>query len=236
MSQPANSLSKKQSSLIHQPFPEHEINVFNPRKRNPNGYLSPARLYLDGILEEETSSSESSNNRAKNILLNPWIISSASLLLFTNLVFGAFVFLHRHQARETVKQLSTELELKGPNLAEKEFIELNLSTLSSISPPQPEKAIAEPAKSLTETHAGYIPTYAAHPLLSSSKDYYYILTEYAGDRSLELAKAQVKQVSLVNFPQGMFIYLGAFKVRSEAEEFIASLEKEGIYAYVYPFD
>ncbi len=236
MSQPANSLPKKQSSLIHQPFPEHEINVFNPPKRNPNGYLSPARLYLDGILEEQPISSEPENNRVKNILLNPWIISSAIVLLLTNLVFGTFVLVHRQEARKTVEALSAQLELKGPNLAATEFIELNLNTLSNISSPQPEIPTTEPAKSITEAHSGYIPTYAAHPLLSSSKNYYYILTEYAGDRSLELAKAQVQQVSLINFPQGMFIYMGAFKVKSEAEAFIASLEQEGIYAYIYPFD
>ena len=57
MSQQSNSLSEQKSSLIHQPFPEHEINLFNPPKKNPNGYLSPAKLYLDGILEEQLISS-----------------------------------------------------------------------------------------------------------------------------------------------------------------------------------
>lgn len=236
MSQQSNSLPENQSSLIHQPFPEHEINVFNPPRRNPNGYLSPSRLYLDGILEEQSTPSESEHSNKQNILLNPWIISSAIVLLLAHLVSGTLVLLHGQEARKTAQALSAQLSLTGPNLAEREFIELNLNTLSNVSSPEPANQAPEPEKSITEAHAGYVPTYAAHPLLSNSKDYHYIVTEYGGDRSLELAKAQVKQVSLLNLSQGMFIYMGAFQQKSEAEEFVASLEQEGIYAYIYPFD
>lgn len=237
MSQPANSLPKKQSSLIHQPFPDHEINLFNPPKRNPNGYLSPARLYLNSISEEPVIS-ESENGKRQNNLLNPWIISSVIILLLAHVVSGTVVLLHRQEAEETAKALSAQPEhlLKGPNLTAKEFIELNLNTLSDISFPESETQKSKADKSITEAHTGYIPTYAAHPLLANNKDYYYILAEYGGDRSLELAKAQVQQVSLINLTQGMFIYMGAFEQKSEAEKFIASLQTEGIYAYIYPFD
>ena len=236
MSQQSNSLSEKKSSLVHQPFPEREINIFNPPKKNPNGYLSPAKLYLNDILEEELTPSSTDKIKGQNVLQNPWIISSLVIVLVANLVSGAFIFFHRQDAIEAAKAESSERLPTEPNLAAKEFIELNLSTLSTISSPEPVKKESKSAKSITEAHAGYIPTYAAHPLLSESKDYYYILTEYAGDRSLELAKAQVKQVSLVNFPQGIFIYMGAFEQKSQAEEFVASLQEEGMYAYIYPFD
>ena len=236
MSQQSNSLAERKSSLVHQPFPDHEINVFNPPKKNPNGYLSPAKLYLGGILEEELTSSGTDKIKRKNILQNPWAISSLIMVLIANLVSGTFVLLHHQEAMTAAKAESSQKLPTAPNLAAKEFIELNLSTLSTISPPETETQKSEPAKSITEVHAGYIPTYAAHPLLSNGKDYYYILTEYAGDRSLELAKAKVKQVSLVNFPQGIFIYMGAFEQKSQAEEFVASLKEEGMYAYVYPFD
>ena len=236
MSQQSNSLSEKKSSLVHQPFPDHEINLFNPPKKNPNGYLSPAKLYLKDILEEELTSSSTDKIKGQNVLQNPWVISSLVIVLIANLVSGAFIFLHRQDAIEAAKAESSERLSTEPNLAAKEFIELNLSTLSTISSPEPANKESKSAKSITEAHAGYIPTYAAHPLLSKSKDYYYILTEYAGDRSLELAKTQVKQVSLVNFPQGIFIYMGAFEQKSQAEKFVASLKEEGMYAYVYPFD
>ena len=235
MSQQSNSLSEKKSGLVHQPFPEREINIFNPPKKNPNGYLSPAKLYLNDI-EEELTPSSTAKIKGQNVLPNPWVISSLVIVLIANLVSGAFIFLHRQDAIEAAKAESSKSLSTEPNLAAKEFIELNLSTLSTISSPEPAKKESKSAKSITEAHAGYIPTYAAHPLLSKSKNYYYILTEYAGDRSLELAKAQVKQVSLVNFPQGIFIYMGAFEQKSQAEEFVASLQEEGMYAYIYPFD
>ena len=240
MSQQSHYLPEKKSSLVHQPFPEHEINLFNPPRKNPNGYLSPARLYLDSILEEELTpiitNSSAGKSKVQKILQSPWTISSLAILLTANLVSGAFVLLHRQDAIQAAKAKSSEKVLTGPNLAAKEFIELNLSTLSTISSQKPTIKKPEVKKSITETHTGYIPTYAAHPLLSSSKNYYYILTDYAGDRSLELAKAQVKQVSLVNLPQGIFIYLGAFEQKSQAEKFVTSLREEGMYAYVYPFD
>ena len=236
MSQQSNSLSESKSSLVHQPFPDHEINLFNPPKKNPNGYLSPARLYLNGILEEKLAPSRTDKIKGKNFLQSPWAISSIVIVLIANLVSGTFVLLHYQEAMKTAKTESSKQLLKGPDLAAQEFIELNLSTLSAVSSSEPEIKQLEPVKSIIDSHAGYIPTYAAHPLLFKDKKYHFILTEYAGDRSLELAKAQVKQVSLVNFPQGIFIYMGAFEQKSQAEEFVASLREEGLYAYIYPFE
>ena len=236
MSQQSNSLSDKNCSLVHQPFPDREINFFNPPKKNPNGYLSPARLHLNGILEEQLAPSSTYKTKRYNILQSPWAISSIIIVLIANLASGTFVLLHHRDALKAAEASSSEQLSTVPNLAAKEFIELNLSTLSTISPQKPAIIKVEAKKSLTEAHAGYIPTYAAHPLLSNHKNYYYILTEYTGDRSLELAKAKVKQVSLVNFPQGMFIYLGAFEQKSQAEKFVASLREEDMYAYIYPFE
>lgn len=233
MSQQSNSLTEKKSGLIHQPFPDHEVNLFNPPSRNPNGYLSPAKLYLDDV-EEELTPPQLEKTKVQKILLNPWTISSVAVLLLANLISGTTVLLHRQEVAQASKALTLEQLPQGPNLAAKEFINLNLNTLSTISALETEKP--EPEKSIIETHTGYIPTYAAHPLLPKSKNYFYILTEYAGDRSLELAKAQVKQVSLVHFPQGIFIYMGAFEQKSQAEKFVTSLREEGLYAYVYPFD
>ena len=236
MSQQSNSLSESKSSLVHQPFPDHEVNLFNPPKKNPNGYLSPARLYLNSILEEQPTLSSADKIKGKNFLQSPWAISSIVIVLLANLVSGAFVFFHHQEAMKAAKANSSQQLATGPNLAAQEFIDLNLSTLSTISSAEPKTEELESVKSITDNHAGYIPTYAAHPLLFKNKKYHYILTEYAGDRSLELAKAQVKQVSLVNFPQGIFIYMGAFEQKSQAEKFVASLREEGLFAYIYPFE
>ena len=73
-------------------------------------------------------------------------------------------------------------------------------------------------------------------LSSVNSPYFYILSEYTGDRSLVLAQQKVKQVSLVNFPEGVFIYLGAFTSREQANKFISQLKTEEFIAHVYPFN
>ncbi|MEL6461355.1 MAG: hypothetical protein AAFQ91_24515, partial [Cyanobacteria bacterium J06621_15] len=72
-------------------------------------------------------------------------------------------------------------------------------------------------------------------LTARDAEYHYVLTEYSGDRSLALARQKASQVSLVNFPQGVFIYLGAFKEREQAEQFIVQLKQENFAAQIYPF-
>ncbi|MEL6786686.1 MAG: hypothetical protein AAFO76_04595, partial [Cyanobacteria bacterium J06607_15] len=67
-------------------------------------------------------------------------------------------------------------------------------------------------------------------------EYHYILTEYRGDSSLAQVRQQVKHVSLVNLPQGVFIYLGAYKDRDEAERYIAYLAQENLAAQIYPLN
>ena len=239
MSQQSNSQPKKKSNLVHQPFPDHEINLFNPPKRNPNGYLTPARLYLDEVFEEQLVLPGKEKRNWQKTLLSRWTISSLLMVLLANLVSGTVILLHHQNAEKTAKVASSGELSKGPNLAAKEFIDLNLSSLSTISalsPEDREQNKLEVEKSIIAAYPGYIPTYAAHPSLTQNNNYYYILTEYAGDRSLELVKAQVQHVSLINLPQGIFIYMGAFEQRDQAAEFVAYLQKEGIYAYVYPFN
>ena len=238
MSRQSNSQLKKRAGLIHQPFPDHEINLFNPPKKNPNGYLTSARLYLDGFLEEQPPPADRAHKNWQKNLLNPWTISAIVIILLANLVAGLAILRHHKEAEKAIQVNSTELSI-GPNLAAKEFIDLNVSSLSTISSPssvEKEQDKLEVENSIIENYPDYIPTYAAHPLMSKSNNYYYILAEYAGDRSLELAKAKVHHVSLVNFPQGIFIYLGAFEQKNRATEFVADLRKEGLYAYIYPFD
>lgn len=236
-----SSPTKRSSSLVHLPFPTHEINFFNPPKSNPNGNLS-GKLIFDALLEEEQPELEKLNNRKHYNLLNPWIISSILIVLLGNVVAGAIIFFQNHQkiafntsANSFVKESPS---VGGPNLAAAEFIDLNLSTLSTI---------ANPTVSSTKS-SQKLDSVSSNPLLSLNNeqipeslkeiqtDYYYVFTEYSGDRSLALAKQKVSNVSLINFPQGVFIYLGAFPQKTHAQQFVAQLKKEGIDAYVYPLD
>ncbi|MBE9171435.1 SPOR domain-containing protein [Pleurocapsales cyanobacterium LEGE 06147] len=243
-----SSPTERSSSLVHLAFPTHEINFFNPPKSNPNGNLN-GKLILGASLEEEQPELEIPNNRKwHDNLPSPWAISSILILLLANVVSGTIVFFQNHQeitlnasANPSTQEPSS---IGGPNLAAAEFIDLNLSTLSTIS---------NSAVTSTESSQKLDParvSVTANPLLSLNGEneqipnssgqiqtnYYYVFTEYSGDRSLALAKQKVSNVSLINFPQGVFIYLGAFQQKAYAQQFVAQLKKEGIDAYVYPLD
>jgi len=109
---------------------------------------------------------------------------------------------------------------------------LNLSTLSMLDIPEE----AQDAPVITPISPALAPINNAIALSSINSPYYYILTEYTGDRSLALARQKVKQVSLVNLTSGVFIYLGAFTDKEQAEEFIAFLQQENLTAQIYPFN
>jgi hypothetical protein len=232
------------SSLVHLPFPTHEINFFNPPKSNPNGNLN-GKLILDALLEEKQPELEIPNHRKwHDSLLSPWAISSILIVLLANVVSGTIVFFQNHQKitlnASSNPSIHESSSIGGPNLAAAEFIDLNLSTLSTISNP-----------AVTSTKSSRkLDSVPSNPLLSLNgqnkqipnsleqiqTNYYYVFTEYSGDRSLALAKQKVSNVSLINFPQGVFIYLGAFQQKTYAQQFVAQLKKEGIDAYVYPLD
>ncbi|MGL5832665.1 MAG: hypothetical protein ACRC1Z_05450, partial [Waterburya sp.] len=118
--------------------------------------------------------------------------------------------------------------LGSANIASEEFMPLNLGTLSRL-----ETAVDGSDSSI---NAPIPPALAPINLAQSTvePEHYYILTEYTGDSSLALARQKVKQVSLVNFPQGVFIYLGAYQDWAQAEEFVAYLQQENFVTHIYP--
>jgi cell division septation protein DedD len=151
------------------------------------------------------------------------------VIFLANLISGAVIWRnYRSQASiESVKPVPT---LGSANIANEEFMPLNLSTLSRLktgSDPENSSVIEPIAPALAPINLAQS---------TSEPQYYYVLTEYTGDASLATARQKVEQVSLVNFPQGVFIYLGAYQEKDQAEQFIAHLEQENFAAHIYPAD
>lgn len=65
------------------------------------------------------------------------------------------------------------------------------------------------------------------------KDFYYVVTNYESDRTLEEMRKVAKDAYVVNIPQGPRIALGAFTNPAEAETRVQQLQKTGIAAEVY---
>lgn len=66
-----------------------------------------------------------------------------------------------------------------------------------------------------------------------AKNYFYVLTKYESDRSLDLARAIVPNAYVLNFPGGARIQLGAFPKKVDAQKFAQALQKKGIPASIY---
>lgn len=233
----STSNQKIASSIVHKPFSTGKINIFNPPRSNPNGEHLPAKLIVNAVLEkpepipEKPEIPEKTPKNWFNNLLNPWTISAIAILLSANFISGWFIWQRSPKFQAAVNPVPEPATIGNSNLAQREFIPLNLSTLSTI------KTAIDTAQDVEESEK-ITPDAPIHPAFmpsSFNSKYHYVLTEYTGDRSLKLARQKVSSVSLVNFPQGVFIYLGAFSEKTQANAFINQLKQEGIDAYVYPF-
>jgi cell division septation protein DedD len=249
-SQESKTNSQLKSSIVHKPFATGTINIFNPYRTKKgsksDGQLAASKLYLDAQLEkseqlaplseaslglnaDELAEFEYHESNWSDWLFSPWSISAIAVIFLANLISGAVIWRnHRDQASiESAKAVPT---LGSANIANEEFMPLNLSTLSRLKTAEDlgDSSVIEPIA----------PALAPINLAQSTSEpqYYYVLTEYTGDASLATARQKVKQVSLVNFPQGVFIYLGAYQEKDQAEEFIAHLEQENFAAHIYPAD
>ena len=230
--------SQLKSSIVHKPFETGTINIFNPyRAKNKThdqlDQLAAPKLYLDAQLESEqlATNSEVADHQSNWLdrVLNPWSISAIAMIFLVNLISGAVIW-RNSRSLTSVEPVEAVASLGSANIASEEFMPLNLSTLSRLK-------MAEDLTASTLV-APIIPALAPINLAQSTIDpqYYYLLTEYHGDSSLTLAKQKVEQVSLVNLPQGIFIYLGAYKDRVQAEQFVAHLKQENLATHIYPPD
>ncbi len=258
----SSSEHKKKSTLVHKPFLTGQINIFNPPKANPNGRLASAKLFTKDRKNRQNNVLVEQLNKQIENHLNLWNLDNAAtesshfslkkttltaiaIIMVAN-ILSAIVLLNQKQKT----QISAEVSIEEPassqvgnlDLSAKEFIELkpdNLSTIppnpttsqnSSLKTPETEPILPLAIPPLNITQSSHLNT----PQFSGQ--YYYILIEYTGDRSLALAKEKVPHVSLITLPEGVFIYMGAFGQKELAQQFLEQLKQEGFYAYIYPGD
>ncbi len=232
---------KVATSIVHQPFDTGTINIFNPFRSRARSEPVASKLVVNAVLEDSITPQEFTAELEPNTrenkwlakLLTPWSISASAILLLANIISGVTIW-RNPEKLVTTAELNAEPSnteslsaVGGSNLAAQEFVSLNLDRLSTLSTP----------KTVNSTPTVLKPEIGASsplPLSQISSKYYYIVTEYTGDRSLTAARQQVDSVSLVNFPEGVFVYLGAFTEENEARDFVAQLEQTGIDAFIYP--
>ena len=241
--------SDLKSSIVHKPFATGTVNIFNPHRNKRGSKLSPPKLFLNAELEKdldqrkaelelselelEPDEIEYRDRHWLDNLLSPWGISAIAILFLVNLISAGFIW---RNARNVVKSNEVEppiAKVGNNNFVDREFVPLDLSTLGTIKTIKDEEVESTDVPPIPPALA---PLDNIASLSSFNTPYHYVLAKYTGEQSLSSAQQKVEQVSLVNFPQGVFVYMGAFKNREDADKFVAQLKDESFPAHVYPLN
>lgn len=258
--------NRPNSTLAHRPSSLSEEDYWlAPKEARSNNCtstsLTKAESLLDTIAELEAAQIE--RKTWLDNLFSPAGVSSILLILLTNVVASSLLFFNKKSepnatvTKEQKLGLTRSVIPNSPNLAQQEFVELDLMTLSMLVKPTTKSSHASrsnmrafsqtkakikqnqvrnsPVTSavLPNLNSAPVPGYAIPSTALTNTNYYYILTEYNGALSLQKAKQKFGNVSLVNFPQGLFIYMGAFYDSEDANRFVERLAQQGIMAYTY---
>ena len=240
--------SKAKSSLVHKPFATGTINIFNPHRGKGGKKTNPPKLFLNAELERdldrrktelelskldlEPNETEDRDSSWVDGLFGFWGISAIAILVSINLISAGFIWRSTRNPANTQEDVPVAT-IGNKHLGDREFVPLNLSTLGTIETIEDEVSESIDLDPIAPALAP-IDNIANISLVNTP--YHYILTEYTGEESLSLARQKVPQVSLVNFPQGVLIYLGAFKNREDADKFVDRLKQEDFSATVYPLE
>lgn len=104
------------------------------------------------------------------------------------------------------------------------------------APARPAESAARPSQPAPQRPAtpAAAPSPAANRTAAQSSPYYYVITDYTGDRSLENARQAVDDAYVRNLPQqGAVVQFGAFSEAERAQELTQQLQQQGISARVY---
>ena len=242
--------SQVKSSLVHKPFATGTINIFNPHRSKKNSNkLSPPKLFSNAELEQDLDKRKAELELSElnvepdeieyrqtswwDSLLSPYGISAIAILVSVNLISAGFIWRNLRNA-DNSPEVEPLAKVGNNHLGDREFMPLNLSTLGAIETIKQEEV--EPTPKPTPIAPALAPLEDIASLSSLNTEYHYILAEYTGEESLSTARKKVKQISLVNFPQGIFVYMGAFKNKEDADLFVRQLKQEDFPAHVYPLD
>jgi hypothetical protein len=107
----------------------------------------------------------------------------------------------------------------------------NPSNLSSVN----SRPLLAPTTPVTKPNskASSAATQQAASPASAKGNFYYVLMNYSSNRDLAQAKTIVPDAYVQSVPEGKRIYMGAFKLESQAKTLVETLKKQGINASIY---
>jgi hypothetical protein len=105
--------------------------------------------------------------------------------------------------------------------------------LEAAPEPAPLPEVAPEPVAATPAYVEPAPAPAAAAPAKDPSSYYYVVTDYSSDRSLEDAQSVVGDAYVRNFNDGAQVQLGAFSSPEGAQALIQQLQQQGISAEVY---
>ena len=135
----------------------------------------------------------------------------------------------------------------GPDLSEREFVDLELDNLSSLKmSPQPLDPAANPGN---QSLPGLPPTSAQLPPIESQPALpapsgiqaavvpagvtYYVTVPFTTEQDLTSVRATIEEAFVRSFSDGNRIQIAAFDNLAEAQQFVDDVKNQGVTAFVY---
>ncbi|MGC1307643.1 MAG: SPOR domain-containing protein [Phormidesmis sp.] len=131
----------------------------------------------------------------------------------------------------------------GPDLSAREFIDLEIDNLSSLTMPQGtiDPAIAPPTAPTAPASATLLPPIANSPseqietqaVVIPAGSNYYVTVPFASEQSVLNIRQTVAEAFVRQFADGNRVQLAAFDQPEAAQQFIEELKAQGITAQIY---
>lgn len=139
-----NSVARKiDSSIVHKPFATGKVNFFSPFKNKTHRQeTGDSQLTLNDELDLNSLPSPQLE-RQTSWLFNAWSCSAIAILLLTNLTALGIMKMRDAKPISNLKAQTTP-NIGNSDLTAREFMPLNLSTLSNLSHNEQPQAREEP--------------------------------------------------------------------------------------------
>jgi|GEM_PF-6498313 len=241
---------------------ENEVREENIQNNNPEvSKIAEAELENEAENQKKTKFTQPNTRDFEQEKISIWGISSIVLILITSGVILSYTGLlkvwtqpagvEEKKQSEAQENGQSKIELgKVSNLEPSSGVSIDIP-VETPSPPQPEPKNTTETTEVGQGNTGLVkvllpPSLRTLPnvneevakripeeIPTQADKYYYVLTEYTGDRSLEQAQRVVSNAYIGKFPQGIRIHLGAFAEIEQANTLIEEVKQQGIVAFLY---
>ena len=233
--------------------------TFNPDSY-PNGYLASSEKLIES-LDDLPHMPEPVNIKPPKPRRKTVSLLAGALLGLLGLIAGlgvsyvvsspammqklANIFKSKDEA--VIAEAETTFDPPGPDLSEREFVQLELDNLSSLEmnpdPIDPANNPGQALPGLPPTSAQLPPIEGQPPAATTPNEIqaavipagvtYYVTVPFATEQDLTNVRQIVEEAFVRSFSDGNRIQIAAFDNPTDAQTFVADIKNQGVTAFVY---